>query len=119
MNSNSASSASNGSEKKPNHSTYNSFPLRTFHHQFLGRNRLAGLNAARQSLAEHAHGAEFHCSGEFIAAARAGALGVRAHSTNANLDSETTQAEASLLELPAKLNLAQKTDEINLRMSCC
>jgi hypothetical protein len=35
MNSNSASSASNGSEKKPNHSTYNSFPLRTFHHQFL------------------------------------------------------------------------------------
>jgi hypothetical protein len=36
MNSNSGSSASNGSEKKPNHSTYNSFPLRTFHPQFLG-----------------------------------------------------------------------------------
>jgi hypothetical protein len=35
MNSNSVSSGSNGSEKKPNHSISNSFPLRTFQHQFL------------------------------------------------------------------------------------
>jgi len=32
---NSSYSASNGSEKKPNHSTFNSFPLSNFHHQFL------------------------------------------------------------------------------------
>src|SRR5258708_22919163 len=34
---NSSYSGSNGSEKKPNHSTFNSFPLSNFHHQFLER----------------------------------------------------------------------------------
>ena len=51
---NSSHSASNGSEKKPNHSTFNSFPLSNFHRQFLERetvraaceaNELATLNA--------------------------------------------------------------------------
>src|ERR1700756_2454486 len=32
---NSSYSGSNGSEKKPNHSTFNSFPLSNFHRQFL------------------------------------------------------------------------------------
>src|SRR5208282_1227797 len=32
---NSGFSGSNGSKKKPNHSIFNSLPLRTFHHQFL------------------------------------------------------------------------------------
>ena len=36
---NSSCSASNGSKKKPNHSTSNSFPLSNFHHQFLERER--------------------------------------------------------------------------------
>jgi hypothetical protein len=40
--SNSSYSASNGSEKKPNHSTFNSFPLSNFHHQFLESNAFCG-----------------------------------------------------------------------------
>src|SRR5262249_14266603 len=41
--------------------------------------RRAGLNPTGKTLAKHADRAEFQCSGEFIAAARAGALGLRAH----------------------------------------
>src|ERR1700746_4111209 len=41
--------------------------------------RLAGLNPTGKTLAKHADRAEFQCSREFIAAARAGALGLRAH----------------------------------------
>src|SRR5271165_6772782 len=37
---NSSYSASNGSKKKPNHSTSNSFPLSNFHHQFLESTRM-------------------------------------------------------------------------------
>ena len=39
---NSSYSASNGSKKKPNHSTFNSFPLSNFHHQFLERDESSG-----------------------------------------------------------------------------
>jgi hypothetical protein len=46
-------------------------------HRNLGSRRLAGLNPARQSLAEHTDRAESHCSREFTAAARAGALELR------------------------------------------
>jgi len=49
-------------------------------HRDLGSRRLAGLYPARQSLAEHTDRAELHCSREFTAAARAGALELRAHS---------------------------------------
>jgi hypothetical protein len=45
----SSHSASNGSEKKPNHSTFNSFPLSNFHHQFLERER--PLNSFQNSFA--------------------------------------------------------------------
>ena len=46
-------------------------------HRDLGSRRLAGLYTARQSLAEHTDRAELHCSREFTAAARAGALELR------------------------------------------
>src|SRR5262249_47560637 len=45
---------------------------------FLER-RVPGLNAASKTLAKHAHRAEFHRSGKLVAAARAGALGLRFH----------------------------------------
>src|SRR5580692_637218 len=41
--------------------------------------RLAGLNPTGKTLAKHADRAEFQCARDFIAAARAGALGLRAH----------------------------------------
>src|SRR5215471_6708883 len=44
--------------------------------------RLAGLNSACKTLAEHAHRTEFHRSRKLIAAARAGALGLLAHRLN-------------------------------------
>src|SRR6516225_6115038 len=44
--------------------------------------RLAGLRRARESPAKHTHRTEFHCPGEFIAAARAGALGLRFHESD-------------------------------------
>src|SRR5215469_10390136 len=47
----------------------------------LGSRRLAGLNPGK-TLAEHADRTEFHCSREFIATARAGALWLRAHGPN-------------------------------------
>src|SRR6516162_3710739 len=44
--------------------------------------RLAGLRSVSYSLAKHAHRTEFHCSKEFIAAARADALGLHFHASN-------------------------------------
>src|SRR6516165_1366251 len=44
--------------------------------------RLARLNAASKTFAKHADRAEFHRPREFIAAARAGALGLCTHSPN-------------------------------------
>src|SRR6516165_10576612 len=41
------------------------------------KRRLARLNAASETLAEHANRAEFDCSRKLIAAPRAGALGLR------------------------------------------
>src|SRR6516165_6076887 len=46
--------------------------------RFLER-RLPGRNPASKTLAKHADRAEFHRSGKLIAAARAGALGLRVH----------------------------------------
>src|SRR5271165_5604996 len=48
----------------------------------LGNRRLAGLNPASKSLAKNADRTEFHSSRKLIAAARAGALGLRAHGPN-------------------------------------
>src|SRR6516162_7111064 len=48
---------------------------------FLER-RLAGLSATSKTLAKHADGTEFHCSKKLVAAARAGALGLRVHGPN-------------------------------------
>src|SRR5215469_1167626 len=44
--------------------------------------RLARLNAASKTLAEHAYRAEFHRSGKLVTAARADALGLRFHGSN-------------------------------------
>ena len=49
--------------------------------RFLER-RLAGLNRACKTFAKHAYRTEFHCSRKLVAAARAGALGLRAHGSN-------------------------------------
>src|ERR1700675_3192519 len=46
--------------------------------RFLER-RLAGFNPASKTLAKHAYRTEFHCSRKLVAAARAGALGLRFH----------------------------------------
>ena len=56
-------------------------PVRVSVGRFLER-RLAGLRSVSCCLAEHAYRAEFHCSREFIATARAGALGLCAHAPN-------------------------------------
>jgi len=42
----------------------------------------AGLNPAGKTLAEHADRAEFHRSRKLVAAARAGALGLRFHGSD-------------------------------------
>src|SRR6516165_10310361 len=44
--------------------------------------RLARLNAASKTLAEHADRTEFHCSRKLVTAARAGALGLRFHGSD-------------------------------------
>src|SRR5262245_59378815 len=44
--------------------------------------KLAGLSPLGKTLAEHAHRAEFHRSRKLIAAARAGALGLRFHGSD-------------------------------------
>jgi hypothetical protein len=49
--------------------------------RFLKR-RLAGVNAESKTLTEHADRAKFHRSREFIAAARAGALGLPFHGSD-------------------------------------
>jgi hypothetical protein len=46
------------------------------------RRRLAGFNPVSKSLAKHAYWTEFHCSRKLVAAARAGALGLRLHGFN-------------------------------------
>ena len=65
--------------------------------RILGSRRLTGLNPASESLAQHAHRTGFHRSRKLIAAARTGALGVRAHrpsrpSAATSADSNTTLA---------------------------
>jgi hypothetical protein len=47
--------------------------------RFLGIKRLAGLNRASKTLAQHTDRTEFNRSRKLIAAARAGALGLRFH----------------------------------------
>jgi hypothetical protein len=63
--------------------------LKSLHHLFrcrtdriLGYRRLAGLNPASETLAKQTYWAEFHRSRKLAAAARAGALGLRAHGPN-------------------------------------
>src|ERR1700751_6025202 len=51
-------------------------------HRNLRSRRLAGLNAASEPVAEHAHRTKFRRSRKFVAAARAGALGLLAHGAN-------------------------------------
>src|SRR6266403_453431 len=55
--------------------------LRFWFDRFLKR-RLAGLDPASKTLAKHAYRTEFHCSRKLVAAARAGALGLRFHGPN-------------------------------------
>jgi hypothetical protein len=53
--------------------------------------RLAGRNPTSKTLAKHADRTEFHCSRKLVTAARAGALGLRAHFPN---HPTTTSAES-------------------------
>src|SRR5215468_8438385 len=73
--------------------------------------RLTGLNRTAETLTKHADRAEFQCSRDFIAAARAGAFGLRAHSprrpsattstfsntTPASSDAKSTSITAGIL----------------------
>ena len=56
-------------------------PIRCWSDPLLER-RLAGLNTISQTLAEHAHRTEFHCSRKLIAAAWADASGLRFHGSD-------------------------------------
>src|SRR5271157_1899406 len=67
--------------------------LRCRRDRILGSRRLAGLNPARKSLAEHAYRTEFHCSRKLVTAAWAGALALRAHGPNR--PSAATRAESN------------------------
>ena len=59
------------------------------------RRRLAGLNPTGKTLAQQADRTEFHCSRKLVAAARAGALGLCAHSPNRSVESNTTLPPSS------------------------
>src|SRR6516164_3631076 len=65
--------------------------------------RLAGLNPTGKTLAKHADRAEFQCSREFIAAARAGALGLRAHGLNRPSVATSARSNTTLAPSGAKL----------------
>jgi hypothetical protein len=58
--------------------------------------RLAGLNPASKTLAEHAHRTEFHRSRKLIAAVRAGALGLCAHVPNRPSATTATETKTTL-----------------------
>src|ERR1700758_2867637 len=60
---------------------------------FLGSGRLAGFDPACKTLAEHAHRTEFHRFRKLVAAARAGALGLRHHGSSR--PSAATRAEST------------------------
>jgi hypothetical protein len=74
--------------------------------------RLREHNTPSETLAKHADRAEFHCPREFIAAARTGALGLRAHFTTRL--SAAIQNEKNTMRIPSSGNLA-----LQRLASCC
>src|SRR6516225_6135655 len=71
--------------------------------RFLGSRRLAGLNRASDSLAEHTDRTEFHRSRKLIAAAKAGALGLFAHGSNRPSVATSARRNTTLAPSGAKL----------------
>src|SRR6516162_1160984 len=82
--------------------------LKSFHRPFRRRpscfldRRLAGLNAADKTLAEHTDRTEFHRSRKLIAAARAGALGLFAHGSNRPSVAASARSNTTLAPSGAK-----------------
>jgi hypothetical protein len=76
--------------------------------RFLGSRILAALKRTTKTLPKHANRAEFHRSRKLVAATRAGALGLRAHTTLPPSVSKMCQARISrtlgLIETPGPLH---------------
>ena len=84
-------------------------------YRILGTRSFAGLNPTSKSIAKHADWAEFHRPRKFVAAARAGALEVRAHFTTRL--SVAIRNEKNTVRTPSRGNSGPKATGILL--SCC
>src|SRR5438132_11428850 len=70
------------------------------------KQRLAGLDPANKTLAKHAYRTEFHRSRKLVAAARAGALGLRFHGPNRRSRASQRVKFCPLFGISSRANIA-------------